>query len=308
MEKWNAANRFRPTQHQSETSGIRANIDVSKMPLAESLAVAWRAGWTGQHINTIPNLHATSRKASAVEFSRHAVYVENFLKRLSSLDYNGFPVIHDVGFVASPGEKVYSKSCDVWLNESRAVRSSRSFSRDRTLNGSWSESSSHQEMTHIAIGDLYVTNQRVLFISSQTNRSIPIKNILSFDSNWSFSHGLISMSSSTRQRAMQFEGGDAFCATAAFWFVKDFQFRELLRGARSNYQVVKNILINTATANAKKEFDEVRDRQAESNAMAGIESGCGCLLIVCLVIGTIVVAAATGILGAVTQYLGRCFN
>lgn len=279
--------------HSNKPLGWQSNVDISKMTLSESIGIAWRSAWTGQAVNTIPNLNATSVKAANVASEAHKQYLDEFLfPFVTRGETFSFPTVNNVSFMPKTNEKVYSALRGVYLNETRSVRSSRSIRGGGMSRG---ESTSHYEMTHIAIGDLYVTNQRIYFVSGQVIRNVALRDVSSFDSNWSFSNGIISVTSERRTKVMQFEGGDAFRATAAFWYLKDGQFRALLCRAKDNPEVVKNILLNTALAGAKKEFDEVRDRQNEANANADLDmmSGCITILIFFLILAGVLIYGFT---------------
>ena len=150
-------------------------------------------------------------------------------------------------FSLKSGEVVYRQVFNVSLREARGIRRTESH-RSSQRNVAWSddsngrkrrvgdsygydgmsESKTDYQFQPIDTGNVYVTNQRFLFIGQQQQRILSFDKILSFDYDWIQEGGSIKVRAENRQRAMQFSGGN-FCEFALIMkVIRDSNFRKFL--------------------------------------------------------------------------------
>lgn len=155
-------------------------------------------------------------------------------------------------FSLKRGEVVYRQVFDVSLEESRGIRRTESHrsskrsvdwsddynGRRRRLGDSYgydgkSESKTDYQFQALDTGNVYVTNQRFLFIGQQQQRNLPFDKILSFDYDWRQKGGSIKVRAENRQRAMRFTGGNFFEFALVMRVIREPDFRDfLLSGPR----------------------------------------------------------------------------
>ena len=150
-------------------------------------------------------------------------------------------------FSVKRGEVVYRQVSNVSLEESRGVRrteSHRSSYRNVDWSDDWdgrkrrlgdssgydgsSESWIDYEFQTIDTGNVYVTNQRFLFIGHQCQRNLPHDKVLAFDYDWVQGNGTILVRAENHQRAMRFSDGDFFEFALVMLVIRDHDFRNFL--------------------------------------------------------------------------------
>ena len=167
----------------------------------------------------------------------------------------------DFEFSLKRGEVVYRRVFNVSLEESRGIRRTESHrssqrsvdwsddynGRRRRLGDSYgydgkSESKTDYQFQPLDTGNIYVTNQRFLFIGQQQQRNLTFDKILSFDYDWIQEGGSIKVRAENRQRAMRFTGGNFYEFALVMKVIREPDFRDfLLKGPRED---VKNWLDN----------------------------------------------------------------
>ena len=248
-------------KEQDRAASAQTVVDISDKGTIGGFFAALSNGWEGKTVCYNPESYRRNpelHKRLISERNRksyHATHEEAVLaSRVAVHEYcqnDGFLALKSSKFICESGERLLCQSDWISLYEPRAVSRSHSSSvgMSCSLGGgwrgyasdTWTESRSHDELTLIAIGSLFITSKRIVFMGDGTVRNIRLGDIMSFQSNWvPAPTGMVVISSQKRSKAMQFEGCGLFYISLIFWYMRDQEFHRLFYNAREEYKALAN--------------------------------------------------------------------
>lgn len=161
-------------------------------------------------------------------------------------DNGSFSEIHDEDFIPKRGEKLYFSCPKIALWEPRSVRTSyteglgssygNGWGLRTSSHESWTTSVSHDELTLIARGKVFVSDKRVLFVGENNVRDVKFSDLVSFKSNWrNDAQGQVELASQKRSKTMIFEGYGMFDISVLVRFFTDKDFAVKFMAARAEF-------------------------------------------------------------------------